>query len=96
MAFHDLTTYLTPPANLPSLLGLGLKFIPTPRYSHKPSFLSKEPESTLPQFYRDLQLRCYFNTEDDVLQDATPDDDYNPRMYFKSKWNPPPPGQSHW
>ena len=29
-AFTDLTTTLTPPMNLQSLLGLGLKFIPTP------------------------------------------------------------------
>ena len=33
VACHDLTTYLRPPAYLVSLLGLGLKFIPKPRYT---------------------------------------------------------------
>jgi hypothetical protein len=31
MAFHDLSTVIKPPKNLRSLLGLSLKFIPSPR-----------------------------------------------------------------
>jgi hypothetical protein len=90
MAFHDLTTIRKPPSNLRSLLGLGLKFIPTPRYSHSPSYLSEDKDSTLPQFERDLKLRCYFASGDNQPTDSSDNPDYNPRMYIKTKWNPPP------
>ena len=91
MSFHDFTTRLQPPIrNLRALLGLGLKFIPTPRYSTSPGELSKDDTSTVPQFRRDVQLACWFGrTERDPANDE--DDAYNPRMYIKSKWLPP-----HW
>eukprot|EP00957_Ditylum_brightwellii_P000596 46027-Ditylum_brightwellii.AAC.1 len=65
LAFHDLTTEKQPPVNLRSLLGLGLKFCPSPRFtSHKTSDI-------LPQFDCDLRLRTYFAGEDQQ--------DYNPK-----------------
>jgi hypothetical protein len=90
MSFHDFTTRLQPPIrNLRALLGLGLKFIPTPRYSTQAGELSKDDTSTLPQFNRDVQLACWFGRTDDDLADQD-DEEYNPRMYVKSKWMPPP------
>ena len=87
-AFHDLTSFLKPPSNLKSLLGLGAKFIPTPRHSHNKHFLTKDTDSPLPQFRRDLHLRCHFASDDP----STPENDttYNPKMYVQSKWTPPP------
>jgi hypothetical protein len=90
MAFHDFTTRLTPPLrNLRALLGLGLKFIPTPRYSTTARELSKDDDSTLPQFHRDVELACWFGRPDDETELDNADCDYNPKMYVKSKWRPP-------
>ena len=91
-AFHDFTTRLKPPIrNLRALLGLGLKFIPTPRYSTVKSELSKDMESTLPQFSRDLHLACWFGRPEEETVTEETDPAYNPSMYVKSKWSPP-----HW
>ena len=83
-AFHDCTLSATPPANLRSLLGLGLKFVPTPRFTTSPTDLAK-PDGTLEKFNRSFKLHVYFG--------STPIDnennDYNPKMYVKSHWTPP-------
>ena len=51
--FHDLTKFLKPPPNLRSLLGLGLKFIPTP--FRTPTFsLINQPGSGIPELERSL------------------------------------------
>ena len=60
LAFHDLTTYLRPPANLRSLLGLGLKFIPTPSYPTRPRELLSD-DGPLSHLERTLRLKCFFN-----------------------------------
>jgi hypothetical protein len=67
------------PTNIKSLLGLGLKFCPIPRYTTNPTIVT----STLTRHRRDLQLKHCFLKEDH------PDDNYNPRLYLKSKWMPP-------
>ena len=80
LSFHDCTTTLPPPKNLRSLLGLGLKFIPTPRLTNYWSRLS-DPDNdarTMPRFRRDFSLKHYFTCDPAV----TPDDDYNPRLYI--------------
>ena len=51
MAFHELTSYLSPPKNLRSLLGLGLKFILN---SCRNILWSDFAVKTLPRFNRDL------------------------------------------
>ena len=81
MAFHDLTTEIKPPANLRSLLGLGLKFCPTPRYTTPARLLL---DRTMSRLRRDLQLRAYF-------AGAPPDGDYEMRYHVPSRWTPP-----HW
>jgi len=78
IAFHDLTTILKPPSNLRSLLGLGLKFCPIPS---RPRF---DPTSCT-RFEGDIFLRTYFAGEDSL------DSDYDPKLYIKSGWRPPPP-----
>ena len=100
MAFHDLTTYKKPPKNLRSLLGLSLKFIPTPRVNTPWQHYETQ---TLPRFERSMRLKAFFATrhigtslipdedvidhEDDITEDT---DGYNKRMYIPSGWEPPP------
>lgn len=77
LAFHDLTTTIAAPKNIRSLLGLGLKFCPIPKFTHK------NQSANLARFRRDLTIKIKFTA-------ATPDDDFNPRMYHSSGWTPPP------
>jgi hypothetical protein len=73
---------------LRSLLGLGLKFIPAPKYTNKWSSLKT---SSLSRLHRSLKLRFYFAGKDDETNmDDDDDDKYNPKMYVKSNWDPPP------
>ena len=85
-AYHDFTKTKTPQKNLRSLLGLGLKFIPTPSYTNK---WSKIKERSYDRLERSLKLRFHFAGETEQDDDET-NDDYNPKMYVKSKWTPPP------
>lgn len=85
LAFHDFTKTKHPPKNLRSLLGLGMKFIPTPRYSNKWTTID-----TMPRFSRNIYLRFYFATNNNNLPDEN-EGEYNPKMYVPSKWTPP-----HW
>jgi hypothetical protein len=87
LAFHDLTSRLTPPKNLRSLLGLGLKFIPTPHLSTLSSTLHSE-EGAFPRLSRSIDLRCFF-VDSDHLDPSEPSENYNPRMYINSDWSPP-------
>jgi hypothetical protein len=74
MAFHDLTTQLKPPRNIRSLLGLNLKFIPTPTRNTQ---WSKFEEEILPRFGRYLKVKVFMAGQEE-------DHDYNPNMYIKS------------
>jgi hypothetical protein len=78
MAFHDLTTGLNPPRNIRSLLGLNLKFIPTPTRSTQ---WSKFEEEILPGFSQDLKVKVFMAGQEK-------DPDYNPKMYIKSECTP--------
>ena len=99
MAFHDLTSYKKPPRNLRSLLGLSLKFIPTPR---KNTPWHTYETNALPRFERSMRLKAFFATrhsgtalipDEDVVdhEDDLEDDQdaYNKRMYIPSGWEPP-------
>ena len=82
LAFHDLTTTQSPPRNLRSLLGLGLKFIPTPFRTTR--FLDLlRPGLGFAHLVRSLRLCCFF-----ITQPPTPSN-YNPNMYIPSNWVPP-------
>ena len=58
-AFYNCTVKLSPPQNLNSLLGLGLKFIPTPRFTTTPKDLKKD--GPFDRFEQDMDLACYFS-----------------------------------
>eukprot|EP00957_Ditylum_brightwellii_P020437 1540741-Ditylum_brightwellii.AAC.1 len=76
MAYHNLCSVHEPPLNLRSLLGLGLKFCPTKRFSYDHSVL------TLHRFCKDLCLKkIYAGERDDP-------DQYNPKMYISGNWQP--------
>jgi hypothetical protein len=78
-AFHDLTKQKSLPPAASSLLGLGLKFIPTPCHS---SFHS-EVEPSLVRIECDNGLKPFF---------AGQDDGSNPsKLRVKSNWRPPLP-----
>lgn len=81
LAFHDLTTYLTPPRNLRTLLGQGLKFIPTPNRTTRFSEL-QENRTGVTHLARSLRLACFF------LSHPPPETTYNPRMAVPSDWMP--------
>ena len=85
LAFHDLTTQLSPPPNLKSLLGLGLKYIVTPFRSTSFSQLNK-PNLGCPYLERSLRLRCFFCANGG----PPPDSEYNPKLHVPSDWTPPP------
>jgi len=81
LAFHDLTTTMNPRPYLQKLLGLGLKFCPTPRQTH--SFRDLQAQ-TFPRLRRALELSFFF------AGGANAPGDYNPKMYISTDWTPPP------
>ena len=83
LAFHDFTQQKQPPKNLRSLLGLRLKFIPTP---HLTNIWTKLEKTTMPNFQRTIHLRFYF-----AGTTNTSNEPYDPKMYVRSNWTPP-----HW
>ena len=76
LAFHDITTISKPPKNLRSLLGLGLKFCPTPRST--PSNILDTTE----RLQHDLFCKVFYAGKD------LNQNDYDPKMYVKSSWTP--------
>jgi len=60
LAFHDLTSNQKLPLASNQLLGLGLKFIPTPRVN----ITSSDIERSLARFERDIGLRVFFSGDD--------------------------------
>ncbi len=78
LAFHDLTNGKTVPPLARLALGLGFKFI------HTPKFTQNNITATLSRLQRDLHLKTIFAGEDntDFLQ-------HPPKLYVKSTWNPP-------
>ena len=80
LGFHDLTQEGTKvPKNLASLLGLGLKFIPTPRTTPK---WSKLETMSVTRLDRDLRLKSFFAGEPNNFEPC--------KMYIPSKWTPKP------
>jgi hypothetical protein len=79
MAFHDLSLVLKPPKNLRSLLGLSLKFIPSPRVNVPWKAFE---EHTCARFDRKLKVKV-------LISDHEDDSTYNPDLYVKSRRTPP-------
>jgi hypothetical protein len=80
LAFHDLTSSHKLPACANQLLGLGLKFIPTPKTNTSQDMINKITE----RFERDLNLRIFFSDDNT--------NDYDPHtLRIKSSWRAPLP-----
>ena len=84
LAFHDFTKKHKPAKNLWSLLGLGLKFIPTPSPTNSWSQLRK---SSYDRLFCSIHLRFHFAGKPPSEGTTS----YDPKLYVQSKWTPP-----HW
>jgi hypothetical protein len=76
LAYHDLTSILDPPKNLQSLLGLGLKFCPSPRFSQT------SVTNSLERFKKDLFCKTYFAGR------IKSDPNFDTKLHVKSNWVP--------
>jgi len=79
VAMHDLTNPTIPiPKFLTTIIGLDLKFIPSPR------FPSRSPTASFARFQKDLLTKVFF-----ADQPKPPTDEpYNPKMHVGSDWEP--------
>ena len=80
LAFHDFTKSTSPPKNLKSLLGLGLKFIPTPKHTNS---WNKVGVPACEKLRRSLHLKFHFAADNKEA------DNIDLRMYIRSNWTPP-------
>ena len=80
LAFHDFTQHKQPAKILRSLLGLGLKFIPTPQRTNIWKNLEK---TTMPKFQCVIHLRFHF-----AGTTNSSDEPYDPKMYVRTNWTP--------
>jgi hypothetical protein len=83
LAFHDLTPGKVMPTAAKSLLGLSMKFIPTPKYT------THHMIPSLDQFQRNIIFKTYW-IGDKSIKSLTKTDEA-PKLYVRSKWAPP-----HW
>ena len=79
MAFHDLTPNKSAPQSAKALLGLGSKFICTPK------FTTGSLESNFSRLERDMHLRVFFACGNEL--DESPEWDKS-KLYVKSDWRP--------
>ena len=81
LAFHDLrdNKSIHLPNYTKSLLGLGLKFCPTPRLTSSLITIN----TTLSRHQQDLWIKNFYNNQ--TLDNTN----YNPKLHVKSKWTPP-------
>ena len=77
LAFHNLCSILDPPKNLQSLLGLGLKFIPTPTHS------TANANKSLQRFEKD-----FFNKSTFAGKPPSQNEVFNPKLYLGSTYIP--------
>ena len=84
VAFHDFTKRHKPQKKLRSLLGLGLKFMPTLSLTNSWSRLKK---SSYDRLFRSVHLRFHFAGKPPSEGTTS----YDPRIYVHLTWTPP-----HW
>jgi hypothetical protein len=73
MACHNLCTILRPPTNYRALLGLGLNFCPTPK------FTTHNIQPNCERFQRDLYTKSFMAPNNKPL----------PKLFMRSEWSPP-------
>ena len=81
-AYHDLSKITNPTEDIGELLGLGLKICIQSRRLEKSSLTEG-----IVRMRRDVLLKYIFTENDEDL--AATEYDYNPKLYIKSKWQPP-------
>jgi len=86
-AFHNLTSFLPPPPNLRSLLGLGLGFIPTPFRPTSLKTLLEDDNGGFLHLERSLRLKFFFTAV--AQNDPDPAPNWNPKLHVRSDWMPP-------
>ena len=80
LEMHDLTTPETHiPISLSTIIGLSLKFIPTPR---RPD---RNPTSSFDRFKKDLTIKVFFSG-----RPLPEENKYNKKMQVVSEWEPKP------
>ena len=84
--FHDLCLYNHPPHNSGEFLGLSLKFCIQSRRPY-----SKPMTESFDRLERDIRLKYFFATSNDVDPDLDiiPNYKHRRKLYVKSKWIPP-------
>ena len=83
MAIHDLTPNKSAPKNAKSLLGLGPKFICTPKFTTGSIFKSYD------RLEVDFHRRVFFASESDNNDDSSSTDEPPPpeaKLYVRSEW----------
>ena len=83
LAFHDLTCDKRLPNIAKSVLGLNLKFIPTPKQT------TSDLSDNFTRFVRDFHLKVYFGCENTTAEDIRINQDMLPKLYIKSDWEVP-------
>jgi hypothetical protein len=78
--FHDLTNGRSMPAAATSILGMGMKFIPTPQWTPHPDVVNE----SIDRFECDLGLKVFFAGDEDITK--TPE-----KLRVKSTWRAPLP-----
>ena len=86
MAMHDLTSYITPPANVRALLGLNLKFIPRSRNT------PFDMTDSIKRFQQSIFIKDFYknNPPSEASLQTLTDDNYNPKLHIPTHWTPPP------
>lgn len=79
MAFHDLTPNKSAPKSAKALLGLGSKFICTPKYT------TGSISASYKRLERDMHLRVFFACGNEL--DPSPERDKS-KLYVNSDWRP--------
>ena len=78
LAMHDLTKAdTTVPKSLNTIIGLGLKFCPTPR---KPN---RNPSESFARFHKDFLTKVFFAGKPKIS-----DEEYDPKTHIPSDWKP--------
>eukprot|EP00957_Ditylum_brightwellii_P105469 8040169-Ditylum_brightwellii.AAC.1 len=84
MALYNLTTLANTSSihvqQIKSLLSLGLKYCPTPRYTTRKKLIR---DTTLRRFRRNLLVKGYCAGQELLINN-----NFNKKMYISSKWEP--------
>ena len=76
-SYHNLCSTITPPDNIGSLLGLGLKFCIKNRRPDEKSI-----HEGIERMQRDIRIKYLFAG----VEEEENEDDYNKKLYIKSSW----------